>query len=62
MANQLGVRLLVAPGQELLCDTDAHVVRAELGAAAAFAGITTRTWTSPRGVVDGAAVDADRGR
>jgi threonine aldolase len=57
MANQLGVRLLVAPGQELLCDTDAHVVRAELGAAAAFSGITTRTWASPRGVVDGAAVD-----
>jgi threonine aldolase len=58
MANQLGVRLLVQPGQELLCDTDAHVVRAELGAAAAFAGITSRTWTSPRGLVDAAAVDA----
>jgi threonine aldolase len=57
MANQLGVRLLVSPGQELLCDTDAHVVRAELGAAAAFSGITTRTWSSPRGVVDSAAVD-----
>jgi threonine aldolase len=58
MANQLGVRLLVKPGQELLCDTDAHVVRAELGAAAAFSGITSRTWTSPRGLVDAAAVDA----
>ena len=57
MANQLGVRLLVKPGQELLCDTDAHVVRAELGAAAAFSGITSRTWTSPRGLVDDAAVD-----
>ena len=57
MANQLGVRLLVAPGQELLCDTDAHVVRAELGAAAAFSGITTRTWTSARGVVDRTAID-----
>jgi threonine aldolase len=58
MANQLGVRLLVKPGQELLCDTDAHVVRAELGAAAAFSGITSRTWTSPRGLVDAAAVEA----
>ncbi len=57
MANQLGVRLLVRPGQELLCDTDAHVVRAELGAAAALSGITTRTWISPRGRVDAAAVD-----
>jgi threonine aldolase len=57
MANQLGVRLLVKPGQELLCDTDAHVVRAELGAAAAFSGITSRTWAAPRGLVDDAAVD-----
>ncbi|HEU4912837.1 MAG TPA: beta-eliminating lyase-related protein, partial [Actinomycetes bacterium] len=52
MANQLGLRLLVRPGQELVCDTDAHVVRAELGAAAALAGITTRTWTAPRGRLD----------
>jgi threonine aldolase len=52
MANQLGVRMLVAPGQELVCDTDAHVVRAELGAAAAFAGITTRTYRAHRGLVD----------
>ncbi len=49
MANQLGVRLLVAPGQELLCDDDAHVVRAELGAAAAVSGITTRTWAAVDG-------------
>jgi threonine aldolase len=52
MANQLGIRTLVAPGQELLCDADAHVVRAELGAAAALAGITTRTWSTPDGRFD----------
>jgi threonine aldolase len=52
MANQLGVRLLVRPGQELLCGAAAHVVRAELGAAAALSGITTRTWTAPDGRVD----------
>src|SRR4051794_22941851 len=43
LANQLGLRLHVAAGQELLCDVDAPVVRAELGAAAAISGITTRT-------------------
>ena len=48
LANQLGLRLLVQPGQELVCDDDAHVVRAELGAAAALSGITTRTWRAPR--------------
>ena len=49
MANQLGIRLLVSPGQELLAEEDAHVVRAELGAAAAHGGITTRTWFAERG-------------
>jgi threonine aldolase len=58
MANQLGVRLLVGPGQELLCDSAAHVVRAELGAAAALAGITTRTWSAPHGLVDADVVAA----
>jgi threonine aldolase len=52
MANQLGLRLVVDPGQEVLCDSQAHVVRAELGAQAAFGGITTRTWEAPRGLLD----------
>jgi threonine aldolase len=55
MANQLGVRLHVEPGQELLADSLAHVLRAELGAAAAFSGITSRTWSSERGLLDPAA-------
>ncbi len=52
MANQLGVRLHVEPGQELIADSLAHVVRAELGAAAVFSGISSRTWTAPRGLLD----------
>jgi threonine aldolase len=56
LANQLGLRLLVKPGQELVCDHSAHVVRAELGAAAVFSGITTRTWRAERGVLDPDAV------
>lgn len=52
LANQLGIRLLVKPGQELVCDQTAHVVRAEMGAAAALSGITTRTWRAPRGLLD----------
>ena len=52
MANQLGLRLLVRPGTELLCAEDAHVVRAELGAAAALGGITTRTWSAEHGRLD----------
>ena len=49
LANQLGIRTLVKPGEELICETYSHIVRAELGAAATFSGITTRTWADPFG-------------
>lgn len=49
LSNQLGIRLLVKPGEELILDQTAHIARAELGAAAAFSGITTRTFPSVRG-------------
>jgi threonine aldolase len=52
LGNQLGLRLLVRPGQELVCDSLAHVARAELGAAAVFSGITFRTWRATRGLLD----------
>jgi threonine aldolase len=52
MANQLALRLQVRPGEELVCDALAHVVRAELGAAAVLSGISSRTWAAPRGLLD----------
>lgn len=52
LANVLGVRSLVPRGKELLCEAQAHVVRAELGAHAVSHGVTTRTWSHPRGHVD----------
>ena len=48
IANQLGIRSLIKPGEELLADERAHVVRAELGAAAVLSGVTTRTFHSPK--------------
>jgi threonine aldolase len=56
MANVLAVAALVAPGQEVLCEARAHIVRAELGAHGALTGLTTRTWSHPEGQVDLAAV------
>jgi threonine aldolase len=44
MANQIAIQLSVPPGEELLCDADAHVVTYEIGAAAAIGGVSTRTW------------------
>jgi threonine aldolase len=55
MANMLGVRMLVPPGSELLCDSMAHVVRAELGGHAVLGQVSTRTWSSDRGRLDAAA-------
>ncbi len=55
MANQICVQLLVPPGSELLCDADAHVVTYEVGAAAAYGGISSRTWPAV-----GAEIDSDQ--
>ena len=58
MANVLAVRSVVEVGQEVLCDSSAHIARAELGAHAAYTGLTMRTWTGERGALDLPAVTA----
>lgn len=58
MGNLLGIWLLVPPGQEVLCDQQAHIVRAEMGAHAQLHGITTRTWQTSDGIVDARTVQA----
>ncbi len=52
MANLLGIRTLVEPGQEVLCDVQAHIARAEMGAHGALHGVTMRTFPSVRGRSD----------
>jgi len=49
MGNQIALRLLAEPGEEILCDADAHIVTYEMGAAAAVFGLATRTIPSVRG-------------
>ncbi len=58
MGNQIGMRLVAEPGQEVLCDADAHVVTYEMGAAAAIFGLSTRTVVSDRGLLDADALIA----
>lgn len=58
MANLLAVRSVAGVGQEVLCESSAHIARAELGAHAAVTGLTMRTWTHARGQVDLAAIKA----
>ncbi len=57
MAGQLAIREHCAPGQELIADEMSHVLRAEMGAAAALSGITTRSWRAERGVLEPEAVN-----
>ena len=52
MGNQICLRLLAGPGEEILADADAHIVTYEHGAAAALFGIQTRTVVSKRGLFD----------
>jgi threonine aldolase len=52
MANQTALQVLVPPGDEVLTDADAHIVSYELGAAARYGGIQTRTVVAERGLLD----------
>ena len=58
LANLLAVRLLVEPGQEVICDAAAHIARAEMGAHGAVAGVTMRTFSSPNGRLESEQVAA----
>ena len=58
MANVLALAALTGHGQEVLCESRAHILRAELGAHGALTGLTSRTWSNARGQVD---LDAIRG-
>src|SRR6478672_9966113 len=57
MGNQICIRLVCPPAEELLCDADAHIVTYEHGAAAQHGGIQTRT--VPGGLMDAASVQAE---
>lgn len=46
LANLLGVWLVTPPGTEIICDPQAHIVRAEMGAHGLLHGVTTRTWAT----------------
>jgi threonine aldolase len=57
MGNQIALRLLCPPGDELLCDADAHVVSYEGGGAALHGGLQTRTLVADRGLLTPQAVE-----
>src|SRR5664279_4571209 len=52
LSNLLGIWLLVKPGTEVLCDAQAHIVRAEMAAHATLHGVTTGPFLTETSVVE----------
>ena len=58
MANQLAVRVHTKPGDEIIVEAGAHVVRYESGAAAALSGVQTCWLHGHRGILQPAQIEA----
>ena len=58
MANQLAVRAQTQPGQEVIVESKAHIVRYEQGAAGALAGVQLHWIVGERGVMTAEQVEA----
>ena len=51
MANQLAIRIQTQPGQEVIAESKAHIVRYEQGAAGALAGVQLHWVVGDRGIM-----------
>lgn len=58
MANQLAIRLHTQPGQEVIVESKAHIVRYEQGAAGALAGVQLHWVMGDRGLISAEQVEA----
>ncbi|HET9173648.1 MAG TPA: GntG family PLP-dependent aldolase [Actinospica sp.] len=57
MANHIGLRMNAAPGEEVVCDADAHIVAHEDAGLAWHAGVQTRTTLTDRGLLSADQLD-----
>jgi threonine aldolase len=51
MANQVSLRMLTSPGDEVLCEAGSHVVNYEVAAASALSGIQLSAIDAPDGIL-----------
>lgn len=58
MANQLAIRIQTQPGQEVIVESQSHIVRYEQGAAGALAGVQLHWVPGERGVITAEQVEA----
>jgi threonine aldolase len=57
MANQLCIRLHTRPGDEIIADENAHIIRYESGAAAALSGVQVCCVKGKRGILSASQVE-----
>ncbi len=58
MANQLSIRVLTQPGQEVIVESKSHIVRYEQGAAGALSGVQLHWVVGNRGIMTPEQVEA----
>ena len=58
MGNEIAIRILTRPGQEVLAEERSHVVQYELAGMAALSGVMPRTVASPDGILTPQAIRA----
>src|ERR1700747_2862179 len=51
MGNQIAIRLLTQPGQEIICESRAHILDYEMATAAVFSGCLIRAVPTKRGTL-----------
>src|SRR6202035_3605651 len=51
MGNQIALRLLTSPGQEIICESRAHILDWEMATAAVFSGCLIRAVATPNGIL-----------
>jgi threonine aldolase len=51
MGNQIAIRLLTEPGQEVICESRSHILDWEMATAAAFSGCLIRAVPTPEGTL-----------
>jgi threonine aldolase len=51
MGNQIALRLLTRPGQEIICEAKSHILDWEMATAAVFSGCLVRAVPTPNGIL-----------
>ena len=57
MSNQIAIKAHTQPGDELLCETNAHIYLYEAGGPAVLSGVTCRTLDGDHGILDATQLD-----